>query len=574
MATRRTTSSTSTKQSSAKSADDGTSAAFCGDPSGALGGGDVAAGMDPMNMLDAARDLVNPVGLVGELPKLTAELGKILLGTSEVEPAPRDKRFADSAWKDNPVYRRWAQTYVAWSGTVERLANNPELSDDRRERANYLARVITGVAAPTNTPVGNPAVLKRAFETGGASLVRGARNLLHDVTENGGMPASVDASPYTVGENVACTPGAVVHREEMFEILQYEPSTKQVGARPTLMIPPQINKHYFLDLAPGRSLVEYTVAQGVQFFTIVWRNPREDHGHWSLDDYVAAQIRAIDVVLEITGSPDLNVLGACAGGLTSALMLAHLAANGDQRVHAASFMITMIDTRHQNLLRSMATSRLRAQLAKDAAEGKVYDSASLSKNFAWMRPNDLVFNYVVNNWMMGEKPPSFDILAWNADATNLSATFDRDLLGLYGENLAAQPGALTVLGTPIDLSKVDRDAFIVCGKTDHITPWAPCYMTSQLLGGDCEMVVTSTGHIQTIVNPPGKARAAYWTGAPTESDPERWLANAEPVEGSWWPKWAEWITAHSGKQVAAPRKLGSRKHAATDPAPGRYVMEH
>ncbi|MFN2468712.1 MAG: PHA/PHB synthase family protein, partial [Gaiellaceae bacterium] len=453
--------------------------------------------------------------------------------------------------------------------------NARELRSDwrRHAQARYTGGLLTAMLAPTNFFWGNPTAVKRAFDTGGASVVKGARNLLRDVAENGGMPAQVDTRPFEVGVNLAATPGAVVYRDELCEVLQYRPSTPAVRETPLLMIPPQINRHYFLDLAPGRSLVEYLVGHGVHYFTIVWRNPQAEHGHCGLEDYVQAQLRALDVVRDVSGSEDVNLLGACAGGLTAGLMLAHLAEIGDERVNSATFTVTMIDTSHPNALRLVADERMLSRITRDGEQGKIYDSRAVASNFAWMRPNDLVFNYVANNWLLGNDPPAFDILAWNGDATNLVAKFDGEMLGIYADNKAATPGAITLLGTPLDLGKVTCDSFVIAGQTDHITPWKPCYMTSQLLSGPSEVVVTSTGHIQTIVNPPGKARARYFAGPEPGPDPDLWLAKAEQVEGSWWPRYGDWLLARSGGERPAPAKLGSREHPPRDPAPGRYARE-
>ncbi len=528
-----------------------------------------------MQLSAAMGDLASPRAVVAELPRFLADMVEIALGSSDIEFPERDKRFAEASWRDNPVYRRIGQSYLAWSRLVERLADNPTLSWERRARAKYLAQLLVAGLAPTNTLVGNPAALTRAFETGGASLVKGSQNLWRDMATNHGMPSMVDRTPYKVGENLAATPGAVVHREEIFELVQFSPSTTKVKRRPLLMIPPQVNKHYVLDIAPGRSLVEYTVGQGIQFFTVVWRNPQEalGHGHWGMDDYIEAQLRATDIVRDIAGTDDLNVLGVCAGGLSGALMLGHLAARGDRRVHSASFVVTMVDTRYPNDIRMMANRHIRARVTKDAKRGAVYDGSDVSRNFALMRADDLIFKYVVNNWLLGEDPPAFDILAWNVDATGLPAAFDRDMLGLYAENRAAQPGGVMVLGTPIDLSQIDCDNFVVAGVTDHITPWKPCDMTSELLGGHSDVVVTSTGHIQTIVNPPGKPGARYWGGIAPGPDPDEWIAAAPQHEGSWWPVWSKWITARSGPSKSAPRRLGDGSYPPGDPAPGRYVME-
>lgn len=538
-----------------------------------LGGADALGRVDPYGLVGALRDIANPWLLAREALPLLVEWARIAAGIGDRQLPEKDHRFSDPTWRDNPLYNRWAQAYLAWCETVDRLLDDADLDEGERSRARYATNMLTALTAPSNLLPGNPAALKRAFETGGASLLRGARNFVSDLISNRGMPTQVDTSGFIVGENLAATPGAVVHREEMFELLQYAPTTSTVYSRPLLMVPPEVNKHYFLDLAPGRSMVEYTIAQGISFFTIVWRNPRPEHGGWAMDDYVAAQLRALDIVREISGTDDVNVLGACAGGLTTALMLGYLAATGRSGVHAAAFMITMIDTSEPSLIQALSTDRVRGTLNEDATAKRIYDQKTMATNFAWMRPNDLIFNYVVNNWLMGSDPPAFDILAWNADSTNLAAAFDRDLIELYVTNAAATPGALTVLDTPIDLSKVDCDNYIVAGKTDHITPWKPCYLTSHLLGGTSEVVVTSTGHIQTIVNPPGKPRASFHAGPATGPDADAWLAGATRHEGSWWPHWAQWLTARSGEPKRARRTLGSRAHPAGDPAPGRYVLE-
>jgi polyhydroxyalkanoate synthase len=525
-------------------------------------------------LFDALADLADPRALAAEWARVAAELARIAMGVSDVTVPAEDERFADPAWTENPLYRRWAQSYLVWAEAVERLAGSPRVPADwRREaRARYAATLLTDAAAPTNLLLGNPAALKRAFDTGGASLMRGLRNALRDVTERGGMPAQVDRTPYKVGENLAATPGAVVYRDDLFELIQYAPATPHVRARPVLMIPPQVNKHYFLDLAPGRSLVEYVVGRGMQYFTVVWRNPGPDNGDWGIDDYAAAQLRAIDVVRDVSRSDEVGLLGVCAGGLTTGLMLGHLAANGDAgMVSSATYAISMIDSRHPNPMSMLATDRVKSEVASDAAAGRVYDRERIGRVFAWLRPNDLVFNYVVNSWLLGEDPPAFDILAWNDDGTDLPARFYCEMLDIYASNRAAMPGAVTVLDTPVDLGKVDCDNFVVAGVRDHITPWSCGYMTSRLLGGSSEVVVTSTGHIQTMVNPPGKPRARYFTGAPG-ADPDDWMAAATSHDGSWWPRYADWLIARSGDEREAPARLGSTRHRPLERAPGRYVF--
>jgi polyhydroxyalkanoate synthase len=524
-------------------------------------------------MLGSLVDLTEPRAIAEQSARVAAELAKVALGVSDVTVPAEDKRFADPAWTDNPLYRRWAQSYVLWADAIERLAATGRPGGDWRAeaRARFLATLITDAAAPTNLLIGNPTALKRAFETGGGSLVRGFCNALRDVSLRGGMPAKVDRRPYKLGENLAATPGAVVHRDDLFELIQYAPATPRVRTRPILMIPPQVNKHYFLDLAPGRSLTEYVVSRGMQYFTLVWRNPGPEDGTWGIDDYVAAQLRAIEVVREVSGSDELGVMGVCVGGLTTGLMLGHLAATGDaDAVTSATYAISMIDSRHPNPISMLATDRVTREVAQDAAAGRVYDRGRIGRTFAWLRPNDLVFRYVVNDWLLGNSAPPFDILAWNDDGADLPSRFFGEFLDIYAHNRAATPGAVTVLDTPIDLAKVDCDNFVVSGVTDHITPWNCGYMTSRLLGGSSEVVVTSTGHIQTMVNPPGKPRARYFTGEPG-ADPDEWLAAATSHDGSWWPRYADWLIARSGDEREAPAKLGSRRHRPLDPIPGRYV---
>jgi polyhydroxyalkanoate synthase len=537
-------------------------------PAGSIGG------IHPRRLAAGMLSLADPSLLPQETARSLARLTGVALGTADVVVPERDKRFADPAWRENPVYRRLAQAYIVLSETLDRLAEAPAGRGDWRRlaQARYTSELLRAVLAPTNVLPGNPAALKRAFDTGGASVVRGTRNMLRDISGNGGMPAQVDSRPFTVGENLAATPGAVVYRDEICEVLHYAPTTERVRSRPLLMVPPQVNKYYFLDLAPGRSLVEYLVGQGVHYFAVVWRNPAREHGAWGIDSYIEAQLRALDVVTEVSGSDDINLLGACAGGLTSALMLGLLAAQGDERVHSATFAIAMVDTSFPNVLSQTADERLLSRIRRDADRGRIYDRRQLSSNFAWMRPNDLVFNYVVNNWLMGNDPPAFDILAWNNDGTNLTARFDAEMLGIYASNAAAQPGGVTVLDTPVDLRAVHCDTCVIAGETDHITPWMPCYMTSQLIDGPSEIMITSTGHIQTIVNPPGKPRARYWSGPAAGPDPLAWKRGAREVEGSWWPEYAEWLIARSGDERKAPARLGSRTHRPSDPAPGRYVL--
>ena len=543
------------------------------DASMAAGGGPPGRALDPLEMLQSAADLMNPVSAARQMPWLTGELVKVPLGRSGVSFAEGDRRFADVTWRDNPFFRLLGWNYRLFEEWAERMADAVDGPWDRQARTRYLANITTAMLSPTNFFWTNPAALKRAFETGGLSVLRGGRNMLRDLAR-GGMPQMVNREPFPVGEKLACTPGAVVYRDETFELLQYAPATPTVHSRPLLMVPPELNRYYVLDLAPGRSLVEYVVENGIQTFMIVWRNPRAElgHGRWGIDDYLAAQAQAAEVVKEITGSDTVNWLGLCAGGITTALMLGYMAAKGDASAGSATFIVTMLTNRCPNIIGMMDTGQSRNMLRKAAADGQVIPGRSVRTGFAWLRPNDLVFSYLVSGWLLGQDAPSFDVLAWNDDATAVSAKFALESTELLVDAMARQ-GPIPVLGTPVDLAKVDCDSFHIAGYTDHITPWRAAYTSTQVLGGDKELAVVKSGHIQSFVNPAATSRYDYWEGRPASGDPDEWLAGATEHHGSWWPQWLEWLTARSGPENSPSNSFGNRKYPPLGPAPGSYVHE-
>ena len=538
----------------------------------ARGEGPASQAFDPQEMLDSAADLLNPAATAGHMPWLTGELLKIATGQSGISFAEGDRRFADATWQDNPFFHLLGQGYRLFEEWTGRMVDAVDGPWDRQARTRHLANIVTAMASPTNFFFTNPAALKRAFETGGMSAVRGGRNMMRDLAR-GGMPQMVNREPFPVGEKLGCTPGAVVYRDEMFELLQYAPTTPTVRSRPLLMVPPELNRYYVLDLAPGRSLAEYTVGNGIQTFMIVWRNPRAElgHGQWGLDDYMAAQARAAEVVKKITHSDTINWLGLCAGGITTALMLGYQAATGEPS-GSATFIVTMLTNRCPNIIGMFDTEKSRDHLRQAAAEGQIFPGKTVRTSFAWLRPNDLVFNYLVSGWLLGEDAPSFDVLAWNDDATAISARFALESTELVVDAMERQDG-ITVLGTPIDLAKVDCDSFHIAGYTDHITPWRAAYTSTQVLGGDKEMAVVKSGHIQSFVNPATKSRYDYWEGPPTSDDPDEWMARATEHHGSWWPQWIEWLIARSGPEKAPASALGNRKYPPLGPAPGTYVHQ-
>jgi polyhydroxyalkanoate synthase len=504
--------------------------------------------------------------------RLYAEWAKVMAGVSERELPVKDARFADPAWREHPMYLRLAQGYLAFCEAADKLAEGrPDWR--KRERARFLTSIITSSLAPTNTLVGNPAALRRVFETGGLSLLEGARNMLGDWVHNKGMPSQVKPGAFKVGENLAMTAGAVVFRNEMVELIQYQPTTSQVCQRPTLIVAPPIGKYYFLDLTPGRSFVQYAVSRGIPVFITSWRNPQSEHGGWGLDDYVQACLDLVEVVGEIAGSKQINTLAMCGGGIINSLMLAVMAARGDKRVTTASFGVMLLDWGREAPIHAFnARPVLSVSRRRSAAKG-ILPASSLDTVFAWMRPNDLVWNYWSNNYLMGKDPPVFDILAWSVDSTNIAGRLHGDFLKILTSNPLVKAGGIKVLGEPIDISRVDIEVFATGALTDHLTPWKVCYHSAQLFGGKKTFVLSNSGHIGSLVNPPGNPRATYWAGPELDVGPDVWLAKAEKRAGTWWDVWVDWSLARGGRMRRAPSRLGSRRHPPMDAAPGKYVLQ-
>ncbi|MEO5900172.1 MAG: alpha/beta fold hydrolase [Ilumatobacteraceae bacterium] len=519
--------------------------------------------------------VTQPRAVLRRAMALGAEQVKIAAGVSDVVANDKDRRFVDGWYRTNPIYRRLAQSQVALERAAGELIDDLHMDDKSRLRSELIAALVTSAVSPSNSLAGNPAAIKEAARTRGRSLLAGARHALHDLKENGGMPSMVDTRPFVPGETVAATPGSVVFRNPVLELIQYTPTTKQVFERPILIVPPQVNRFYVLDLAPGRSMVEHLVGAGHQAFLVSWRNPRAEQRDWDLDTYLAALLEASDAVLAIAGSPDHNLLGVCAGGMTSAALLGHLAAIGDARVHSASFLVTILDWSVPSTVGTMVSGPV-LQAARRASERRgILDGATLGKVFAWLRPNDLVWNYWVNNYLMGKNPPAFDVLAWNVDSTNLPAALHADFLTMAADNALAEPGKVTALGTPVDLAAVTCDSFVVGATTDHITPWKACFETTHLLGGRSDFVLSSQGHIQALVNPSGNPKGEYRTnsGATGVSvDADEWLRGATAHTGSWWDHWTTWLKPRAGRRVAAPTALGDDTHPPIADAPGTYVL--
>ncbi|QNO27953.1 alpha/beta fold hydrolase [Sphingopyxis sp. OPL5] len=500
------------------------------------------------------------------------EMTSIAAGTSALAPDSKDWRFKDKAWSENPLYQRWAQAYLAMCTAVEAMIPD-NIPCKERARAEMVTSIVTSMFAPTNTLVGNPAALAKTWDTKGDNLAKGFQNFLRDLGENGGMPAQVDDSGFEVGRNLAVTPGKIVLRTPMFELIHYAAATDKVSAVPVLLVPPQIGRYYFTDLAPGRSFAEYTVSQGINYFAISWRNPSPSEREWGLDDYLEAAFEAVEAVAEIAGVPKINIVGFCAGGILSAILAAWLEARKISLINSLTLCVTMLDFSSDAALGAFRFPAM-LSVAKAQSELKgVLPGDDLHKVFTLMRPNDLLWNYWVNNYLMGDSPPAFDILAWNKDGTNMPARLHRDFLELFETNPLIEPGRFKIADEAVDLGRIGCDAFVVGAVTDHLTPWKACYKAVHLLGGEAMFALSNGGHIAALVNPPGNPKAWHKLAPATAPDADGWEAAAVTMPGSWWESWTKWIADRSGKAVKAPGSPGSAKHKPIADAPGQYVKE-
>jgi len=522
----------------------------------------------------AAKLAARPRLVAGRGRQLLGEMARIAAGTSQVQPSRRDRRFADPGWAGNPLLRRVMQAYLAAAETAGGLAADADLDWADTQRVGWVLENLVDAMAPSNNPVLNPAALKAAIDTGGGSVLAGLRHFITDMAAPPRVPKMVEPDAFEVGVDLAVTPGSVVLRTPVLELIQYRPATASVRQVPLLIVPPTINKFYIIDLAPGRSMAEYLIGQGLQVFIISWRNPDARHAKWGFDTYGQAILDAMDAVARITGTERTALMGCCSGGILSAMVAAHLAHTGRQdRIAAFSLMVTMLDMVRAGMAGAVASER-NARLAAAASRARGYlDGRSLAEVFAWLRPNDLVWNYWVNNYLLGRSPSPFDILFWNADTTRMTAALHRDFLQTGVTNGLVRPGGVTMLGSPVDLSAVDRDTYLVAGITDHLCPWQSCYRSTQLLSGSKRFVLSTSGHVAAMVNPPGNEKARYQIAKECPEDPEQWLLHAETRHGSWWPDYTGWLAERCGEEKAAPEELGGGGLEPIADAPGTYVYD-
>ncbi|MBS1693321.1 MAG: alpha/beta fold hydrolase [Actinobacteria bacterium] len=482
-----------------------------------------------------------------------------------------DRRFSDAAFQENAAYFLLAQEYLLFSQLVNELLDAADVSGSRAAKARFAASFLVDALSPTNLLAGNPAAIRAAFDTGGKSVVRGLKNMVNDVLHNGGWPSQVDTTGFEVGVNMAATPGSVVYRSDLIEVIQYSPQTPETYSVPLLFCPPWINKYYIMDLAPGKSLIEWAVKNGHTCFAISYRNPDKSMSDLGFRDYLfKGPLEAVQVVKDITGAPSVNTVSVCLGGTLTALGLAYNAARGDESINSATFLNTHTDFTQPGLLGVFTDEQTVARLEKQMFKTGYLDSSNMARTFSALRSNDLIFQYVANNWLMGKKPPSFDLLAWNEDSTRMPARMHSEYLrSCYLGNEFAR-GEFEIDGSRLDPGLVDVDAYVLSAVDDHIVPWTSGYKTTQLLGGKNRFVLSTSGHIAGIVNPPNP-KAKHWVNDSLPADPNEWKANAQLVDATWWQDWTTWIGERGGPKVPAPDHLGSEDHPVIEAAPGSYV---
>jgi polyhydroxyalkanoate synthase subunit PhaC len=516
----------------------------------------------------------HPRKVVTRFAGLARELGRVAAGRSELAPAKGDRRWADPAWETNWLLRRVLQGYLAIGGTVDGLISDAQVDWRAERRARLAAGNVLDALAPTNFPWSNPIVIKEAVNTGGANFVTGGRRLVRDLSQPPRLPATVDTTKFEVGGNLAISPGSVVMRTDVFELIQYKPSTEHVREVPLLFVPPTINKYYVIDISPGRSMIEHYVAQGQQVFTISWRNPEQAQGHFDLDTYASAVAEARDAVASIASQPAVHLAAACSGGMITAGLLGQLAAIGElDAVASLTLMVCALDNESEGTVSALASRDIAAAAVAESARKGYLDGRALAGVFTWLRPNDLVWSYVVNNYLLGKAPPAFDILYWNQDSVRLAAGLHRDFIRIGLENPFTRAGMLEVLGEPVDLSAVDIDTYFVAGLNDHIVPWESAYRGARLFGGERRFVLSKSGHIQALVNPPSPdSRSSFRVTEELPERPDDFLTEAPTQPGSWWSDWDSWLAERSGELKAAPKELGNDAHKAMAKAPGTYVL--
>jgi polyhydroxyalkanoate synthase len=492
----------------------------------------------------------------------------------QATPQSSDRRFSAEAWSANPMAAFSAAAYLLNSRTLMGMVDAVDTDEKTRARLRFSVEQLNAASAPSNFMALNAEAQKKAIDTKGASIAKGIQNLLHDMRQ--GHVSMTDESVFEVGQNIATTEGAVVFENELFQLIEYKPLTAKVFEKPFLFVPPCINKFYILDLQPENSLIRYAVAQGHRTFVVSWRNPDAELAKKTWDNYIEdAAIKAISVTREITGSESINALGFCVGGTILGTALAVLAARGEKPVASATLLTCLLDFTDTGILDIFIDEDSVRKREQEMGKGGLMKGKDLASTFSFLRPNDLVWNYVVGNYLKGESPPPFDLLYWNSDSTNLPGPFYAWYLrNTYLENNLIKPGKTIVCGEEVDLGKVDIPVYLYGSYEDHIVPIGGAYASSQVLPGKKRFVMGASGHIAGVINPPAKNKRSHWVREDDQLPAAHadWMAGATEHKGSWWTDWSNWLADQSGKQIAAPKTYGKGKHKVIEPAPGRYVQ--
>ena len=549
-----------------------------------------ASAPDPLNLGSTvlaltARIMTNPAAVAQAQLSLWQSYLQLWQATSQqllgrevapvIQPEHGDRRFRDPAWGDNAVFDFIKQSYLLTSRWLVETVNQLEGSDEKtRQKIDFYTRQFVDAMAPSNFVATNPEVLRATLESGGENLLRGLNNLLDDLGRGRGRLAikMTDLDAFELGKNVAVTPGKVIFQTELMQLIQYAPTTEQVYQRPLLVIPPWINKYYILDLQRKNSFIRYALDQGFTVFVISWVNPDADHANKTFEDYmVQGPLAALDAIAQATGGREANVVGYCLGGTLLAAMLAYLAVKQDRRIKAATFLASLTDFEDPGELGVFIDEEQLAAMDESMARRGYLEGREMATTFNMLRANDLIWSFVINNYLMGKEPFPFDLLYWNSDSTRMPyAMHSFYLRRFYQENRLIEPGGISLCGVPIDLRKIRLPVYMLSTREDHIAPWASTYAATRLYRGKTTFVLAGSGHIAGIINPPSVEKYGYWTNEALPSDPADWLEGAEQHAGSWWPHWRDWMAAHSGKKVAA-RHPGDGALTPIEDAPGSYV---
>jgi len=492
-----------------------------------------------------------------------------------IAPEAGDKRFKHESWDENQLFDFIKQSYLLSARWMQSTVKDIEGMDGKTaKKVDFYTRQFVDAMAPSNFVMTNPEVLRSTLESGGENLVKGLENLLKDLERGKGKLAisMTDTEAFELGKNIAVTPGKVVYQNDLIQLIQYTPTTEKVYQRPLLIIPPWINKYYILDLREKNSFVKWAVDQGFTVFIISWVNPDTELAQKTFEDYMAeGPLAALDAIEKATGEKDANVIGYCLGGTLLACTLAYMEAKKDKRIKSATFFTTMTDFTEAGELGVFIDEEQLTALEEKMSKSGYLEGAHMATTFNMLRANDLIWSFVVNNYLLGKDPFPFDLLYWNSDSTRMPAAMHSFYLRkMYQDNLLAQPGGIELLGVPIDLTTIKTPSFMLSTKEDHIAPWVSTYAATQLFSGPIRFVLAASGHIAGVVNPPASGKYNYWTNAKNPKTPDQWLKSAEEHPGSWWPEWSKWVGKNSGEKIAA-RKPGGGKLKVLEDAPGSYV---